>query len=169
MHVEKDNVVTITYTLKDATGAVLDTSEGDEPLAYVHGHGYLVPGLERELEGKKAGDRIVTVISAADGYGEYDEGLVFPVDKSEFPSGEELEIGMQFHAHTEEGDQIFTVKDLSGDKVTVDANHPLAGKDLHFDVSIVSVRAASREELAHGHAHGNECGESGCCGGCHCH
>ncbi len=171
MNVGKDKVVTIDYTLKSDKGEVLDTSKGDEPLLYIHGHGYLVPGLEKELEGKKAGDRVVTVVSPAEGYGEYDEELIFPVPRTEFPADEELAEGMQFQAHTEEGEQIFTVKAVSADTVTVDANHPLAGQNLHFDISIVDVREATREELSHGHAHEDHCGEGGGCGhGCcgHC-
>ncbi|MBL8967992.1 MAG: peptidylprolyl isomerase [Spirochaetaceae bacterium] len=179
MIVEKDRVVSIGYSLKDDSGSVIDASEGNEPLVYLHGNGNLIPGLEKRLEGKKAGERVTCVIEPAEGYGEHDESLVFKVTKDEF-EGADIEIGMQFEAHGEEGAQIVTVVGIEGNDVTIDANHPLAGEKLHFDVNIVEVRAATPEELEHGHVHGgcecggdcgDECGDEECgcgSGGCGC-
>lgn len=167
MIVEKDRVVSIDYSLRDNGGNLIDSSEGGEPLAYLHGNGNIIPGLEKQLAGKKAGDSLKCVIEAADAYGERDDSLVFKVPKTEF-EGAEVEVGMQFEAHGEEGAQIVTVVSVEKDEVTIDANHPLAGEQLHFDVKIVEVREASAEELEHGHVHGGcECGDGDCDGeGC---
>jgi len=179
MIVEKDRVVSIDYSLKDDGGNLIDSSESSEPLVYLHGNGNIIPGLEKQLAGKKAGDRVNCVIDPAEGYGEHDESLVFKVAKSEF-DGADVEVGMQFEAHGEDGAQIVTVVAVEGDEVTIDANHPLAGEKLHFDVKVVEVREASAEELEHGHVHGGcscgdecECGDEGdegcsCGGGCGC-
>lgn len=170
MIVEKDRVVSIDYTLRDNGGNLIDSSEGSEPLTYLHGNGNIIPGLEKELAGKKAGDSLTCVITAADAYGERDDSLVFKVAKKEF-DGADVEVGMQFEAHGDEGAQVVTVVSVQGDEVTIDANHPLAGEQLHFDVKVVEVREASSEELEHGHVHGGcsceDCGdgcEDGSCG-----
>ncbi len=179
MIIEKDRVVSIDYSLRDNGGNLIDSSEGGEPLAYLHGNGNIIPGLEKQLAGKKAGDSLKCVIEAVDAYGERDDSLVFKVPKTEF-EGAEVEVGMQFEAHGEEGAQIVTVVKVEQDEVTIDANHPLAGEQLHFDVKIVEVREASAEELEHGHVHGGcdcedgdceggGCGDGGCGdGGCGC-
>lgn len=181
MNIEKNRVVSIDYELKDDSGEVIDSSEGSEPLVYLHGNGNIIPGLERELAGKKSGDKIACVVQAKDAYGERDESLVFKVKKDEF-EGADVKPGMQFEAHGEHGAQIVTVVGIEGEDVTIDANHPLAGERLHFAVTVVDVREASAEELEHGHVHGSGgCGgdcdcdgdcedeEGGCgCGGCGC-
>jgi len=179
MIVEKDRVVSIDYTLRDNNGNLIDSSEGSDPLEYLHGNGNIIPGLEKALAGKKAGDKLTCSIAAADAYGERDDSLIFKVNKSEF-EGADIEVGMQFEAHGEEGAQIVTVVGIEGEEVTIDANHPLAGETLNFDVKVVDVREATSEELEHGHVHGGcECGcegdceddegEGSCgCGG-HCH
>jgi FKBP-type peptidyl-prolyl cis-trans isomerase SlyD len=160
MVIEKDRVVTIDYELKDSGGEVLDSSGGSDPLVYLHGNENIIPGLERRLAGKKAGDQVACVVPASEAYGERDEALVFEVSKSEFGDGAEIEIGMQFHAHGDGGTRLVTVLGMEGDKVKLDANHPLAGTELHFNVKIVDVREATAEEISHGHIH------SGCdCGG----
>jgi len=181
MVIEKDRVVTIDYKLQDSEGEVLDSSEDSDPLVYIHGNDNIIAGLEKHLLGKKAGDKVDCVVPAKEGYGERDESLVFKVNKSEFGDGAEIEVGMQFEAHGEGGAQIVTVVGFEGDEVSIDANHPLAGTELHFSVSVVDVREATAEELEHGHVHGGcECGCEGDCGdeegcghehgeGCGCH
>jgi len=164
MVIEKDRVVTIDYKLRDATGEVIDSSEGSAPLVYLHGNDNIIVGLEKHLMGKQAGDKVECVVPAKEAYGERDEALVFEVSRAEFGEGAELEVGMQFEAHGEGGAQIVTISDIEGDHVTVDANHPLAGEELHFSVSVVDVREATAEEIAHGHIHGG-CGD-GECDGC---
>lgn len=154
MNVSKNAVVTIAYTLTAPDGEVLDTSEGSEPLAYVHGTGSLVTGLESELEGKQKGHRFDVNVAAADGYGERDERLVHEVSRAKLPPGMELEVGTQLQAKGADGNWIVTVVELEGDRVTLDGNHPLAGMALHFVGEVRDVREATREELAHGHVHG---------------
>ena len=154
MKIEKHSVVSIEYTLTNNEGNVIDTSENGEPLSYLHGTGSLIPGLEKELEGKKLGDSFKLSIPPEEGYGQRNEQQISEIPKSEFRGVETFEKGMQFQTHSEHGVQVVTVIDIVGDNVTVDGNHPLAGETLNFDVSIVSVRKALPEELTHGHAHG---------------
>ena len=154
MAIDTDSVVSIHYTLKDDTGTVLDRSEAGEPLAYLHGHGNLIPGLEQELKGKNSGDELTVTVPAAQGYGEYDERLVQSVPRRSLRGIKEVKVGMRLHAQSAEGTQALTVTKILGDMVTLDGNHPLAGKSLHFDVRIEEVRAATEEELSHGHVHG---------------
>ena len=155
MQVGKDKVVSIDYTLTDNAGAVLDTSKGNEPLLYLHGGG-LIPGMERALEGRSAGDAFKVTIPPEQGYGQKDPNMVQPVPRSNFAGVPNIEKGMQFQARSPDGSgaRVVTVVDVSPETVTVDANHPLAGETLHFDVSVKDVRDASPEEVAHGHAHG---------------
>lgn len=155
MQIEKHKVVTINYTLKNDAGEVLDTSDGGEPMAYIQGIGNLIPGLESALEGKSAGDALQVAIAPEHAYGMHDENLIQVVDRSVFQGVQELEVGMQFHAQSEQGDtQVIWVADIEGDEVTIDGNHPLAGETLNFDVTVVDVREATEEELDHGHVHG---------------
>jgi len=149
-----DRVVTIHYTLKDDSGTVLDSSSGGEPLAYIQGHGNLVAGLEKALEGKTDGSTLAVVVPAAEGYGTRDEALVQRVPKRSLQGAGEIKKGMQFQARTEDGMRVFTVMAIVGDMVTLDGNHPVADQTLHFDVEVVGVREATREELDHGHVHG---------------
>lgn len=154
MQIEKNKVVSIDYKLTDSAGKMIDSSEAHGPLLYIQGMGNLIPGLEKELEGKKKGDQIKVKIDAKDGYGERNESLCQSVPRAQFESTEELEIGMQFEVETEEGELVVSVTKIEGATVTVDGNHPLAGVELHFDVTIKEVRNASAEELQHGHVHG---------------
>ena len=154
MQVQKNKVVSIDYKLTDGSGKVIDSSENHGPLLYIQGIGNLIPGLEKELEGKKAGDNLKVTIAAKDGYGERNDSLCQTVPRAQFESAEGLEIGMQFEVETEQGELVVSVTKIEGDSVTVDGNHPLAGVELHFDVTIKEVRDASAEELAHGHVHG---------------
>lgn len=154
MEIAADRVVTIHYTLKDDGGEVLDSSAGGEPLAYIQGHGNLVSGLEKALEGKSGGETLAVVVPPAEGYGSRDQELVQRVPKRSLQGAGEIKQGMQFQARTEQGMRVFTVTAVAGDMVTLDGNHPLADQTLHFDIQIVDVREATAEELEHGHVHG---------------
>jgi FKBP-type peptidyl-prolyl cis-trans isomerase SlyD len=154
MSITQDQVVTLHYTLRDDAGEIIDSSPHGEPLAYLHGHGNLVPGLERELSGKRAGDRLQVTVSPADGYGEYDQALVQRVPRRALKGLANLRVGMRLQAQTGHGARAVTVTQITGDMVTLDGNHPLAGKNLHFQVEVGEVRAATDEELSHGHVHG---------------
>jgi FKBP-type peptidyl-prolyl cis-trans isomerase SlyD len=154
MSIQKDSVVTLHYTLKNDAGEIIDSSDGGDPLAYLHGHGNLVAGLERELAGKVAGDDVNVTITPADGYGEYDAALVQRVPRRQLKGIASIHVGMKLHAQTQEGPREVTVTQVLGDTVTIDANHPLAGKNLNFAIHITDVRDATAEELAHGHVHG---------------
>jgi FKBP-type peptidyl-prolyl cis-trans isomerase SlyD len=155
MLVAQDKVVLIHYTLTDDTGKVLDSSSGGEPLAYLHGQGNIIPGLEKALEGKQAGDKLNVRVEPSEGYGVRDDSLVQQVPRRSFGSVATLEPGMQFHAQSSQGHtRVVTVTRVQGDMVTVDGNHPLAGEVLTFDVEVAEVRDATGEELEHGHVHG---------------
>jgi FKBP-type peptidyl-prolyl cis-trans isomerase SlyD len=149
-----DRVVSIHYTLKDDGGEILDSSAGGEPLAYIQGHGNLVAGLEKALEGKPDGTSVSVVVTPAEGYGIRDESLIQRVPRRSLQGAGDIKKGMQFQARTEDGMRLFTVTGIIGDMVTLDGNHPLADQNLHFDVQIVGVREATSEELEHGHVHG---------------
>ncbi|MFP4364244.1 MAG: peptidylprolyl isomerase [Spirochaetia bacterium] len=153
MQIAKDCVVKIEYTVKDENGQVIDTSEGRKPLAYLHGNNNLIPGLEAELEGKEEGVKLEATVPPEKAYGEYNDQMIFAVPKDNFQGVDTVEPGMQFQAQLENEMRILTVKSIEGDQVTVDGNHPLAGKELHFDVEVKDVREATDEELEHGHAH----------------
>jgi len=152
MHITDDKVVQFNYTLKNEEGQVLDTSEGKQPLAYLHGRKTIVPGLEAALEGKAAGESLNVEVEPAQAYGEHDPQMVQPVPRDKFQGVDEIQPGMQFQAQTPAGPRTVTVTDVGSEEVTVDANHPLAGQTLHFDVDIVDVRDATAEELEAGQA-----------------
>jgi FKBP-type peptidyl-prolyl cis-trans isomerase SlyD len=154
MQIAENTVVQIHYTLKNATGDVIDSSQGQEPLAYLHGAGSIVEGLESALAGKTVGDKLDVTVEPERGYGDRREDLVQTVDRSNFVGVEEIEVGMQFLAQTPWGEQPVTVMAVADDSVELDGNHPLAGETLNFSVEVVDVRQASEEELQHGHAHG---------------
>ena len=154
MQATKDAVVTIDYTLTDTTGQVIDTSKGKDPLPYIHGHATIIPGLERALDGKSVGDRIQVTIAPVDAYGEKDAKMVSKMPRSAFQGAPQLAVGMKFEARGDQGAQVVTVTDITGDEVTIDGNHPMAGVTLNFDVTIKDIRQATAEELAHGHVHG---------------
>jgi len=147
-------VVSIHYTLKNDQGDVLDSSEGHEPLAYLHGAGNIVPGLEQALAGRRAGEKLSVKVSPEQGYGVRDESLVQQVPRRAFQGVKDLEPGMRFHADSRHGPMLVSVTRVQGDMVTVDGNHQLAGETLNFDIAIQDVRAATEEELGHGHVHG---------------
>jgi FKBP-type peptidyl-prolyl cis-trans isomerase SlyD len=153
MQIAKNSVVTIDYTLTGPDGQVIDTSVGRQPLPYLHGAGNLIPGLEKQLEGKSAGDTLKVTVAPEEAYGVRDESLTQTAPKSAFQSPN-IAVGQQFRADSPQGQKVFTVTKIEGDSVTVDGNHPLAGIALNFEVNIKDVRAATQEELAHGHVHG---------------
>ena len=152
MKIAKHTVVTIDYTLTDDAGTVIASSRGQAPLAYLHGLGNLIPGLESALEGQTAGASLQVRVEPEQGYGVRDQRLVQAVPREAF-EGDELEAGMRFRARTADGEMVFMVVEVGREEVTVDGNHPLAGVPLNFDVKVVGVRAATAEELDHGHVH----------------
>jgi FKBP-type peptidyl-prolyl cis-trans isomerase SlyD len=155
MQIAANKAVAIDYTLTNDAGEVIDSSAGAAPLVYLHGAGNIIAGLEKALAGKQAGDEVNAVIEPGEAYGEYSAELVTTLSRAMFEGVDELEVGMQFHASGPGGGmQIVTIRDIDGDDVTVDGNHPLAGQRLNFQVKVVSVRDASAEEVAHGHIHG---------------
>jgi FKBP-type peptidyl-prolyl cis-trans isomerase SlyD len=151
---EAKKVVSIDYTLTDADGTVLDTSEGRAPLAYLHGAVNIVPGLEKEMTGRQAGDKFAVVVPPEEGYGQPNPMLVQTVPRAAFQGVDDIQVGMEFQAQTPQGPLSVVVSKVDADEVTVDGNHPLAGKTLHFAIEVTDVRDASVEELAHGHVHG---------------
>ena len=155
MLIGSEKVVLIHYTLTDDSGQVLDSSSGRDPLAYLHGKGNIIPGLEKALEGKQAGDKLNVAVQPAEGYGERDERLVQDVPREAFENVDEVNPGMQFQAQNEQGQaRVVTVTKVADDLITIDANHPLAGTNLNFDVEVTEVREPTAEELEHGHVHG---------------
>ena len=156
MIVAQNRVVQMHYTLTDDEGRTIDTSEGQEPLAYIQGIGNVIPGLEDALEGKAKGDKLQATIAPEDGYGQRLDEMVQTVAKEGFKSeeGEELVAGMQVQIETNNGPSIAMVTKIEGEDVILDLNHPLAGVTLNFDIEVVDVRASTEEEIEHGHVHG---------------
>ena len=153
MNIADQTVVSLQYVLKNDSGEVLDQCDREEPLCYLHGSGNLIPGVEESLAGNTTGASMQVVITPDKGYGDRDDQLVLDVPRSELPEGD-LEVGMQFQVEHEGGKGVVTVTDIKVDEVTLDGNHPLAGETLHFDLEVLDVRAATPEELEHGHVHG---------------
>ena len=152
-------VVTFHYTLRDPTGRVLDSSAGGTPITYLEGAGQIIDGLDEQLRAAPAGAKQRVAVPAAKAYGERDPAQVQRVKRAVLPVEGELHIGDQFQTDTDRFAPVVTVAAIEGDDVLLDANHPLAGVDLTFEVEIIAVRAATAEELSHGHAHGPD--------GCH--
>lgn len=153
MKISNQCVVAISYTLTDEQGEELDAS-GNEPLVYLHGADNLIKGLEQELDGKEAGDKFMTAVGPALAYGEIDGRLIQDVPRHMLDEIKNLHVGMALQSQTEDGHvHRFIIDAISDDTVTVNANHPLAGMTLHFDVTIESVREATEEEIEHGHPH----------------
>lgn len=148
-------VIGFHYTLRDEDGTVLDSSAGGDPLWFLEGSQQIIPGLERQLLELNQGDKRTLHVIAREAYGDVNPELVARVKRAQFPKGAILEIGEQFTVDAGGGQSpVFTIVDVTDEDITVDANHPLAGKDLQFEVEIVGVREAVPEELSHGHAHG---------------
>ena len=163
MRVAKETVVAIEYTLKDDQGNIIDASGDRGPMEYLHGAQNIIPGLEQGVEGLVAGDTKSVLVPPQLGYGEYSDKLLQQVPLSAFGANTP-QVGMRFHAETNLGMRVLTIKKIEGEEVTLDGNHELAGKTLHFDIKVVSVRAAELTELSHGHPHQ----AGGCCGGGGC-
>ena len=154
MKIANDTVASLDYRLHLGDGKLVDESEPGDPLVYLHGHDEIVPGLERALEGKKAGDKLQVVVKPEDGYGEYDPDSVEEVPRTDLPADLELVAGETITGTDPDGDEMdFLIKEVKQDTVVLDFNDPMAGKTLHFDVTVREVRAATAEELEHGHAH----------------
>ena len=155
MTIKENSVVTMHYKLCDADGVELDSSKGQEPLVYLHGANNIIVGLEEQLVGKKVGESIKAVVSPEKGYGMPVDALLQEVPLESFgDEKDKVEVGMRFQADTEQGPVPVVVTAINDGKVTVDGNHPLAGKELHFECSISEIRKATAEEIEHGHAHG---------------
>jgi FKBP-type peptidyl-prolyl cis-trans isomerase SlyD len=154
VQIEKNRVVSLHYTLRDEQGTVIDSSSGRSPLSYLHGKGNIIPGLEQALAGKAVGDRLDVTVAPEQGYGPRDERLVQIIQRSKFGEVANIAPGMQVRATGPRGPRIVTVTRVDRDFVTVDANHPLAGRTLHFSVEVAEVRKATHEEVSHGHVHG---------------
>jgi FKBP-type peptidyl-prolyl cis-trans isomerase SlyD len=150
MQISKNKVAAIHYTLRTNEGEIIDSSDGRDPLYYLHGAGNLIIGMEEGLEGKSTGDKFTLKVTPEKGYGELDPSMVQKVPRSAF-GDQEVKPGMKFS--TNQGG-VVTVTEVAPDNITVDANHPLAGVELNFEVEVMEVRNASDEELAHGHVHG---------------
>lgn len=173
MKIEKNVVASLAYQVKTEDGVVVDQSTTEAPLDYLHGHDNLIVGLEKELDGKAAGDKFSATVSPDDAYGEHRDELVQRVPADVFQGVEQIEVGMRFLADTDQGPIPVEVTEVEGDEVVVDGNHMLAGQTLTFDVEVVAVREATEEEVQHGHVHQEGgCGhdhdhdhEGGCCGG----
>lgn len=157
MQVADNMAVSIHYTLTNDEGEIIDSSEGNEPLIYLHGNGNIISGLEKALHGKTAGEKFNVRIEAEDAYGEFMDDRVQVIARDMFEGIDEIEVGMQFHADVSSGPGVITVINIDGDDITIDGNHPLAGVPLTFAVEVIDIRPASREELTHGHIHGAGC------------
>lgn len=154
MTIQEKSVVAIQYELKNDKGEVLDASQPGDPLYYLHGAQNIIPGLEKELLGKKAGDKLEVSVKPSEGYGEFQNDLIQTVPKEIFADIDDLQEGMELQAQEEDGTlRFFTVKEVKGEEVIIDSNHPLAGEKLHFKVEVEEVREATSEELEHGHVH----------------
>lgn len=155
MPIGSNKVVSIHYTLKDESGNLLDSTIGSQPFSYLTGYDQIIPKLEEEIDTMLIGGKKNVLITAEDAYGEYRDDLVHLVKKSNFPDDVDLEIGMQFVTNAPDGTQMpFVIKEIDGEDITIDFNHPLAGKNLDFEIELVDVRDATEEEIAHGHVHG---------------
>jgi len=167
MQICKNRVASFGFRVTDESGQTLDSSKESGPFSYVHGIGYLIPGLESAMEGKAAGDSFSVAILPAQGYGERDESLVQVVPRSVFDGIDGLEVGLQLQLEDDDGTRLAAVTKIEENNVTLDGNHPLAGVTLNFDIDIVDVREATEEELEHGHPAGQDdcgCGEDHDCG-----
>jgi FKBP-type peptidyl-prolyl cis-trans isomerase SlyD len=152
--VQKDSVVSLLYVLKDKEGTVIDQTEGGDPLVYIHGHDNIIPGLEKEMLGLKVGDKKKVEVLADNAYGVYDPDKCFGIERDSLPDAE-LTPGMTLELTPDDGETFLArIVKIEEDHVQVDANHPMAGKDLFFDVEVVGLREGNSEEVAHGHVHG---------------
>jgi FKBP-type peptidyl-prolyl cis-trans isomerase SlyD len=147
-------VIGFHYTLTDKSGVTLDSSIGDEPLYFLEDAQQIIPGLEKVISLMNVGDKRKIEVKANDAYGEVNPELIVKVKKTQFPPDAQLQVGDQFQVNNDQHSPVFTIMSIQEDEVTVDGNHPMAGKDLFFDVEIIGMRPATQEEMTHGHAHG---------------
>jgi FKBP-type peptidyl-prolyl cis-trans isomerase SlyD len=155
MALQVNKVVTFNYVLKDENGELLDSTEKGGPFSFISGNHQILPGLEEAIGNMIIGSKKNIKLAAADAYGEYDENAVQKINRSLFPEEAELEIGMTYFAHSPEGQHLqFVITKIENEDITVNFNHPLAGKNLEFDVELLDVRDATPEEISHGHVHG---------------
>ena len=155
MKVSLNKVVAIHYKLTNNEGTVLDSSDGRGPLNFIYGLGHLIPGMEEGLDGKEVGSKFQLKVSPEKGYGNYQNEMVQQVPVSAF-AGQEIKVGMQFEAGTDEQRFLVNIKSIEAETVTVDGNHPLAGVQLNFDIEVIEIREATDDEITHGHVHGPE-------------
>ncbi|MCV3263693.1 peptidylprolyl isomerase [Vibrio harveyi] len=163
MKIEKNVVASLAYKVMLEDGVVVDQSTSEAPLDYLHGHNNLITGLEKELEGKVAGDKFSVTVAPEDAYGDHNDALVQRVPADVFQGVDQIEVGMRFLADTDQGPIPVEVTEVDGDEVVVDGNHMLAGQTLTFEVEVMATREATAEEIEHGHIH--QGGVAGCCGG----
>lgn len=157
MSIEVNKVVTLNYTLTDEEGNVLDSTKDGNSFSYLTGKSQIIPKLEEEVSTMIIGGKKNVKIDAANAYGEYDENAQKQVKRSEFPEGAEVKEGNRYVANSPDGKQMpFTINKVEGEDITIDFNHPLAGKNLEFAVELVDIRDATEEELNHGHVHGGD-------------
>jgi FKBP-type peptidyl-prolyl cis-trans isomerase SlyD len=154
MQIAPNSVAAFHYTLTDEQNQVIDSSAGRDPLTYLHGSGQIVPGLEKQMEGRSVGDKFDAEVAPEEGYGTHQPGLMQEVPREAFQGVEDIQPGMQFQGRGPQGEINVTVTRVEDDKVFIDGNHPLAGKSLHFAIEVIDVREASAQELEHGHVHG---------------
>ena len=155
MAIEQNKVVTMNFTLTDDHGNVLDSTEKGGPFSYISGSKMVLPKLEEAVSGMLIGSKKILKLEAKDGYGDYNDDAVQIVGKENFPEDFVLEVGMEYMASNPDGVQMpFVISNVDGEEITVDFNHPLAGKNLNFDIELLNVRDATAEELSHGHVHG---------------
>ena len=152
----QNKVIEIHYILKDKNGELLDSSQGQAPLAFIHGTGNIILGLEKELENRKVGDKFNATIQPAEAYGIRDEKLIQTVPLSNFKDKTQVKLHNQFRVETKEGPRLATITKIEDEKVTIDQNHPLAGEELHFEVEVMTIRDATEEEISHGHVHNGD-------------
>ena len=158
MKIAKDSAVSIDYVLKDDNGNIVDSSKETSPLEFLCGYDNIIPGLEKVLIGKSAGESFSVSINPEEGYGDYDSTLIQTVKRKQIESDDSIEIGVHFQVDTPEGPMIYTVIKIEGDDITLDGNHPLAGQNLHFEIEIKNVRESTEEERQYGHIHsGDSC------------
>ncbi len=153
MQISNNTAVTIHYTLTSDTGEEIDSTRGSEPMVYLHGNNNIIGGLEKALHSKNAGDKVNVRVEPSDAYGEYNDQMVQVISRAMFDGIDQLSVGMQFHAAVNSDSGVVTITKIDGDEITIDSNHPLAGQALNFDVEIVNVRLATKDEISHSHVH----------------
>lgn len=157
MQIAKNSVVTLDFELFDVDGDLLESSREGGPLVYLHGAGELPPGIELALLGKSAGEKVDVTVEPENGYGEYDEELVQDVPRDEIEGADEIEVGMMLEVEVDDEPMIVYVVDVAEDFITIDGNNPFAGQTVQFKGNVLGVRAATAEEISHGHVHGEGC------------